>query len=133
MNFDEEKHRRKERRTGIGMAILSGLLAGLCLVVILTGGSWLGAPGLALFGGGTVMAISQAVRPGEETSPVAVIISSLGFVIAGVFIIAGHFLDIPFLGSRQAVALPVGVVMLLLFGGGLVIYIVQLIRRRRRR
>ena len=132
MDFERSRYLRKQRREGILLALVGGIFVGLGILTMAIGNPWMGVVGVPFFGACFVLGLMQAVRPGEAVHPAVAILGSFGFAVSGALLIVGHLLEIPFLGHRQAMALPVGVIVFGFFGPGAVLLVVREMRRRRR-
>lgn len=86
---------------------------------------------IVIFVTALLIGIHQFFLPGETLSPWIVIAGSLGFGMAGAFLVIGHFMDGDLFGRHQDAALPIGLVALVLFGGGGVLLLRRQLRRSR--
>lgn len=130
MTFDVQAYLRKERREGILLALTGALFVALGIVVFMIGNTWLALIGVLFFGTCIPLGIFQALRPGRHLRPALGIIGALGFAAAGVIMIVGAVSGVEFLGTRQGVALPLGILLVAFFGVGAVLLIVREVRGR---
>ena len=122
-----------QRREGIRLALVGAVFVGLGVFVIVIGNPLMGIIGITLFGACALIGVVRAVRPGHGLPPSVAVVTCLGFSCAGALLIIGDVLEIPFLGHRQAAAMPVGVITLGFFGTGTLLLVVYRLRRRSRR
>jgi len=127
------EERRKQRREGILLAVLSGifLVGGVFLIVV--GNPWIGAIGIAFGAMGIVMGIVEAKGITSTARRWSMIVGSALFGLVGALMIVANTVAPGSFGWRAGLSVTIiGAIALVFFGGGSILLLVRELRRGRR-
>ena len=123
---------KSQRTESIVLTIIASVFVLAGIIMMFNGEPLFGLLAVIFFGSGLGVGIHQLVRPNQELPAALGIVGALGFAIAGGLLIYGELNGQNFMGRRQALALPIGVVAVIFFGGGALLLIAQEIRKKTR-
>ena len=123
---------KNQRTESVVLTIIASVFVLAGIIMMFNGEPLFGLLAVIFFGSGLGIGVHQLVRPDQELPAALGIAGALGFAIAGGLLIYGELNGQNFMGRRQALALPIGVLAVIFFGGGALLLIAQEIRKKAR-
>ncbi len=123
---------KNQRTESIVLTIIGSFFVVAGIIMMFNGELLFGLLAVIFFGSGLTIGVHQLARPNQELPAALGIVGALGFALTGALLVYGELTGREFLGRRQALALPIGLIALIFFGGGAVLLVVQGIRRKSR-
>lgn len=123
---------KNQRTESIVLTIIGSLFVLAGIIMMFNGELLFGLLAVTFFGSGLAIGVHQLVRPNQELPAALGVAGALGFALTGALLVYGELTGMEFLGRRQAIVLPIGLIALILFGGGAVLLVAQEIRRKSR-